>query len=222
MDSPRPLIAAGGGSPAQEARIWTHFAALVGAHGRVLNVPWAQPDPAERSLARWAETTLAQHGIGHVTTLSSLDGALRELARHDAVLLGGGNTYLLLERLRTTGFGPALAAAVARRMPCYGGSAGAIVLGAHIGSAAHLDANTVGSSDLGGLDLCGGHVIWCHYGREDDARIRDFAARHGQPVIALPNDAGVCFAQDRTFNAIGPGVVRRWTPDGRSEIVAEA
>lgn len=211
------IICAGGGSPAQEARLWAHFATLVGASGRVLNLPWAQPNPGAHSLARWATTTLGLHGIEHVTTLGTLDADVRELERHDAVLLGGGNTYQLLERLRTSGFARALRDAIAAGMPCYGGSAGAIVLGADIGSAAHLDTNAIGLRDLTGLDTVAGHVVWCHYRADDDARIASFAVRAERPVIALPENAGATFAADGTLAGIGPGTALRWSADGQRE-----
>ena len=49
----------------------------------------------------------------------------------------------------------------------YGGSAGAIVLGANISTCAHMDHNDVGITDMHGLDLLDGHAVWCHYQAAD-------------------------------------------------------
>jgi dipeptidase E len=222
MNDARNIVAGGGGSVGQEEQVWARFAALVGGAGRVLNLPWASPDLAELAHARWASTTLALHGIARVTTVTTLEPSERELEQHDGLMIGGGNTYLLLQRLRASGFDRAIARAVARGLPCYGGSAGAIVFGAHIGTAAHLDTNSVGLRELAGLDLFEGHALWCHYQSEDESRIIGFAAQHRLPVVALPENAGVTLAPDRSLCAIGPGAVLRWTVDGRCERVPPA
>jgi hypothetical protein len=50
----------------------------------------------------------------------------------------------------------------------YGGSAGTIVLGSDISTAAHMDVNEIGIADTRGFDLVHGHSIWCHYSDDQD------------------------------------------------------
>lgn len=73
----------------------------------------------------------------------------------------------------------------------YGGSAGAIILGRDIMTAAHIDPNDVGLHDTAGLDLLGGCSIWPHYTRDDDHRIAAYVEQDGFPVIALSERSGL-------------------------------
>jgi dipeptidase E len=86
----------------------------------------------------------------------------------------------------------------------YGGSAGAIILGRDIMTAAHLDVNEVGLQDTAGLDLLNGYSVWCHYQPTDDARIHAYIARSTFPLIALSEQAGV-LVEDGRVVALGTG-----------------
>jgi dipeptidase E len=95
-------------------------------------------------------------------------------------------------------------------MPCYGGSAGAIVLGSHIGTASRDDANDVGLSDLRGLDLFSGSALWCHFRPERDIdAVNHFRAVVPVSVLALPEGSGVTFDSNGIV-AIGSGRVATW------------
>lgn len=203
------LVAGGGGSAEQEAAVLSQFASFAPAHGRVLNVPWAQADPANPASLAWVSSTLGELGITDVRTVSPVRTANDDLDDSDAVFLCGGNTFLLLHRLRETGLGARLVERVREGMPCYGGSAGAIVLGSHIGSAAHADANEVGVSDLTGLDLFNGFALWCHYHNGDAPRITQFMREAEVPVISLSENSGITL-DARGIVAIGPGPVKMW------------
>ncbi len=208
----RSRIAVGGGGSAEdEAGVLSRFASFVGRGARVLYIPWAMPDPAEPRLSRWATSALLAHGIGEVVTASDVRPLDAEFGACGGAFLGGGNTYLLLHRLRETGVGARLVERAREGMPCYGGSAGAIVLGAHIGTCAHMDSNDVGLEDLRGLDLLGGLAVWCHYRANDAPKISEFVNRTGIGVISLAEDSGLALTPEG-IAAIGPGEVRKWTP----------
>ena len=205
------VVVGGGGSAEAEANVLAAFARGMRQNPRVLYLPWAQTDPSSPALEAWARSTLGAHGIEHVecskrvvpTTLDGFDG----------VFLGGGNTYLLSSRLRSTAMGDRLSRALRDGLVGYGGSAGAIVLGAHIGTCAHLDRNEVGATDFSGLDLFAGRVIWCHAQPGDRAAIRRFAADTRREVLVLSEDAGFAFDGVR-LTSIGPGRAEVWTAEG--------
>lgn len=200
----------------QEAAVLSRFASLVPRHGRVLHVPWAQADPSNPRVLAWVSSTLGRLGIVNIRTLSTVRTSNSELDRADAVFMGGGNTFLLLHRLRETGLCARLVDRIGAGLPCYGGSAGAIVWGSHIGTAAHSDPNDIGISDLRGLDLFGGFALWCHYHDEDDPRITQFIRKAGVSVISLSEDSGITSDACHPV-AIGPGLVKTW----RSSIAEE-
>jgi dipeptidase E len=187
------VVAGGGGSAEDEVEVLSYFCNAVGTNARVLNVPWAQLDHAAPEHAEWACSTLLARGVARVDTAQSLAIPDAGLEAYDGVFLGGGNTYRLLDRLRSTGLATHLVASVRAGLPCYGGSAGAIVLGAHIGTCAHLDCDEVGTTDLRGLDLFGGFAVWCHYTLRDGASVLGFSRERGLRVLAIPENAGFQF-----------------------------
>ena len=202
------VILGGGGSALDEAEVLACFAAIAGANPRVLYLPWAHPDPTLPVLGDWAASTLSEHGIGRVDVASAI-GA-QSLDAYDGLFIGGGNTYLLLHRLRSTHMHVAITRAIREGLPCYGGSAGAIVLGAHIGTCAHLDPNDIGLTELSGLDVLGGRAVWVHYRPDDRERIRAFATATGRDLLVAAEDAGFAF-DGTTIEPIGPGHSEIWT-----------
>ena len=212
------IVLGGGGSAEQEASVLAHFASLVPRNGRVLYLPWAQRDPAEARLREWAERTLGTPGIGHVSTVSEISaGAVDLLESSDAIFIGGGNTYRLLDRLRETRLAAALVDAANAGFPCYGGSAGAIVLGASIRTCAHLDTNESGLLDLTGLNLCHRRAIWCHYADEATDRIPALIGETSMEILSMSENAGVRVGSEE-MGSLGDGPVWRWSRNGRERV----
>src|SRR5262249_8801395 len=123
---------------------------------------------------------------------------LETLARADALFMGGGNTYALLERLRAAGLIEPIRDRVAAGMPYAGASAGSNVAGA--------DIRTTDGWDVGGLGVLAaiGLVpfnINPHYKEADptmaafsetrDDRIREYHAVNTNPVLGLEEGSWV-------------------------------
>ena len=133
---------------------------------RLLYLPIALSGIAStyRECHAWFLSVFEPLGIEHVVMWDTLNHTLsNELKIFDAVYIGGGNTYTLLNELRKTGFDSALKDFVAAGGSIYGGSAGAIVLGYDVGTCSMMDSNDVGVDDTTGLGLVGHYAIWCHY-----------------------------------------------------------
>jgi dipeptidase E len=72
----------------------------------------------------------------------------------------------------------------------YGGSAGAIVLGADIGTASLSDRNEVGMFDLAGLGTVGRYAVWCHFEDDQLGAVLAWVRANGRPVLALTERSG--------------------------------
>ncbi len=110
-------------------------------------------------------------------------------ADYDAVYIGGGNTFRLLQLLRRWSLLDQLRNFVAGGGLVYGGSAGAAVLGADISTITHLDRNEVGLHQTRGADLAAGYGVFVHHQESDLARECVWTATHGRPVLALSERA---------------------------------
>ena len=205
---------AGGGDERDSQPLDEIFAGWLGK-GRMLYLPTALVHPSNKEAGyRWIQNTFAPFGITEIDVWMNLAGkTARDLEPYDAVYIGGGNTFFLLQQIRAYGLDHALDEFVHAGKPVYGGSAGAIILGYDITSSAHVDQNMIGLKDYSGLDLALGYAIWCHYTPEDDERVQSYVRRSGIPSIALTEKAGAYRQGDHLY-AAGSEPVGRYTLQG--------
>lgn len=212
------LLFGGGGDERDSRPLDEIFAGWVGK-GRLLYLPTALVHPSNKEAGlRWMQQTYAPLGIQDIEAWMNLPGkSAREMAEFDAVYIGGGNTFYLLQQLRHYHLDTGLEEFIQQGKPVYGGSAGAIVLGYDIISCAHIDENIIGMTDYAGLDQALGYTIWCHYTPEDYNRIKDYVARSGIPSIALSERSGTYREGDHLI-AAGYEPVVHFTLQGASEV----
>ena len=201
MEIPQILFA-GGGDERDLLPLHALFARWVNG-GRLLYLPTALVSlPAMESGFRWLEEVFEPLNLVHIDLWPSLAGKKAvDLLVFDAVYIGGGNTYYLLQQLRDQRMAGPLREFILSGQPAFGGSAGAIVMGADITSCAHIDENIVGLDDLRGLEMALGCTLWCHYQSADLERIQAYVAQAKTPSIALTERAGVYREGDRLIAA---------------------
>ena len=120
------------------------------------------------------------------------DRPVETLAAAQALFMGGGNTYALLMRLKSSGLLEAIAARVAAGMPYMGASAGSNVAGPNILTT--NDWNVVALDRFDALGLVPFNIN-PHYKETDpamapfsetrDDRIREYHAVNANPVLGL-------------------------------------
>lgn len=143
---------------------------------------------------------------------------LATLADAEALFMGGGNTYALLQRLRRAGLLEAIAARVAAGMPYVGASAGSNVAGPTILTT--NDWNVVGLDRFDALALVGFNVN-PHYQEADpamaafsetrDDRIREYHVVNTNPVLGLEEGAWI-IADDGAVTVHGTARVKLFRP----------
>ena len=199
----------GGGSVDDEAALWDEFA----KNGqRVLYWPMALPFEQHVSAEQWLREALAPRGSFDIVMWSSVaDRNPEELAEFDLIFIGGGNTYALLDDIQRHQLLEPVRQFVADGGSLYGGSAGAVLAGADIGTAAPFDANDVGIKDTSALNLLFGASLLPHYEPRHADWLRRYVARTSATVIAIPERGGVAVRDDRAHN-LGPESVAIFGP----------
>jgi dipeptidase E len=143
---------------------------------------------------------------------------LETLADVEALFMGGGNTYALLQRLRAAGLLDAIRARVADGLPYMGASAGSNVAGPTILTT--NDWNVVALDRFDALGLVGFNIN-PHYKETDpamapfsetrDDRIREYHVVNRNPVLGLEEGAWVV-AADGAVTAHGTARVKLFRP----------
>jgi dipeptidase E len=217
MAQPR-VIVTGGGSEMDSLPLDRLFYSWLNLHSSILYLPIAMQDPQGifESSWEWFTHAFAPFNLTNIHMWTTLaDKTAQDLNTFDAVFIGGGNTYWLLHQLRATGLDAALIDFIQQGHPVSGGSAGAILLGRDIQTCAHMDPNTIGLTDMRGLDMMLGYAIWCHYTPDDDRRILAYIGTHNIQALALTERAGIYRDGGRLF-AGGYDPVLQFSASGRA------
>lgn len=218
--NPKMIYLGGGGSEVDEANIWD----LAFKSGqRVVVWPFAMPSDRWQGTKEWITGSLARFGDFASISLG-LEGPDFGLRDADIVAIPGGNTFRLLDHLQKHNLLPALQEFLDNGGRIYGGSAGALILGASIAmtdsAVGGQDDNIVeGLSNMQGLNALGGCMAYPHFelGADNfEGHCRRWSEEHGVTVIGMPETCGIQFdPSGRALNA-GPSLAYVFTPDGQA------
>lgn len=209
------VVAGGGGDAAASYAGHARFASWLGREASVLYLPVAMgwETATLQAADAWFRSAFEEFGVSRITTcFASATLEAVSFDSYDGVYIGGGNAYLLMSLLRESGAGEGLKQALAEGLPLYGGSAGAIILGTTIQSAAHLDEDIVGLNDLRGLDVIAEHAIWPHYEEQQLDDVITFARETGGQTLAVPESGAVVWESGLAWSA--GATIPRCTADG--------
>lgn len=193
------LFLSGGGDKKQTEKIDQYFVKQINSDKPLLYIPIAMKGAVPYgNCFEWIYSVLKPLGIQNITMWTDLNNkSLKDLDQFSAIYIGGGNTFSLLKDLRISGFDEILKKYIIENEGIvYGGSAGAIVLGANIMTCAHMDLNSVKLQDYTGISLIKDYSIWCHYQEKDDQLIKAYIKEYEKPVIALSEETGVLLCDE--------------------------
>jgi len=178
---------------------------FLASSGTVGFVPAASLED-ERAYFSMIRDRLADEGVTTSARLLDWNGDWEQgLDSVDAVLVGGGNTYALMHRLKTSGLGQAIAERVSRGMPYIGSSAGTNVAGPNILTT--NDWNVCGSTEFDGLRLVGCNLNVHYRARGQEAataetredRIGEYLLVRDNPVVAIEEGAAIEVRDDHAL-----------------------
>jgi dipeptidase E len=200
----------GGGTGDDEALLWRE---MLGCCQRLLYWPFALDGDLLAGAERWLHDQVAQRGFSvEIRTWMTLQGKRSaDLDEFDLLFVGGGNTFRLLHHLQVHGFVEPVRRWVVAGGNYYGGSAGAVLATDSVAIAGYVDGNEVGLVDLDGLGLLPAVALLPHYTVDQQDLAHSISRDLGQPVVAVPEAAGLVVAEGR-IRTVGPGGV--WTVTG--------
>ena len=203
------LILNGGGDGQAVASARQLMNSIIDHSRKVLYLPFAWPDPSYRGCLEFMTAELSdveKAGIEMVTTPEELMS--RDFNDYACLYIGGGNTYKLLNDLKTSGaFDKIRKYLIEENGIVYGGSAGAIIFGKDLDSCNTDDDNEVGLVDHTGFNMLGGYSLLCHYTSREPARTelsRNYLLELSKvkPVYAIPEEDTI-LVTDKTTVFIG-------------------
>lgn len=199
------LFLGGGGSIEQSFLFDKEFFSSLPRQSRLLYIPIAlhRGPVGYESCIDWFSGFVSRHSNGkeiNITTV--LEGThIEALNTFDAIYIGGGNTYYLLDYLRKTGMGERLVEYVRENGSIYGGSAGAMVLGKDIRTVE--EENDRGYEYYEGLNFLGDFSVLCHYQDTMLENVLDLSARLRNSILAIPEDSGIVWSQNKIESHVG-------------------
>ncbi|MFD1174545.1 Type 1 glutamine amidotransferase-like domain-containing protein [Oceanobacillus picturae] len=199
------MILSGGGGPKETLEINKYFVQEIDISKPLLYLPIAlNPDyRTYESSYDYVNSVLNPLGINEITMWVDIKNkTIEDMKQFSAVYISGGNTFSLLNDLKSARFDAVLSQFLLEGGTIYGQSAGAIIFGNHIKILPDVDLNNVGLKKFNALNLVKDCCIWCHYKKEDDAMIEEAVIEYGHPIIAIPDGTAVVLS-DNKIRVIG-------------------
>lgn len=186
------IILGGGGDENTSLESHKVFISLLPNKSKVLYIPIAM-DPERnpyKLCEKWIKNAFKLISFGNIEMKTDLKSISQEVIKeYGGIYIGGGNTYKLLKLFRDSGFEAVLKEYIESGGVVYGGSAGAIILGADISTSD--DENEVNIKDLIGLDVLNGYSVFCHYKAEQLQIIRKYVMESKKNAYAISEDSGI-------------------------------
>ncbi|MBR9701386.1 type 1 glutamine amidotransferase-like domain-containing protein [Candidatus Pacearchaeota archaeon] len=161
---------------------------------KILYIPIAWNDTVYDDCVKWFKKMLALHKKEtKVDVLTELNKNIN-LNDYDAVYIGGGNTFKLLNAIKINNFDKKLVDYYNSHGTIYGGSAGAIIFGYDIYLALlckDKDVNKIGLKNLSGINLVNGYDIQCHFEENQVQEHQKYIKKSGRNIVAIPEESAL-------------------------------
>lgn len=196
-----PLIfIAGGGGYDDSAELDKLFFENIPENRRMLYLPFAR----DNYDTGWVTGLVRRYSNTIQIIMPSADEIeTTNLNDFDAIFIGGGNTYKLLDFLITHNLTEKLTDYIkSGHGSIYGGSAGAIIMGQTIDTS---NDNSTGYTHTTGLNLLNDANVACHWPR-GEKNVRDIGTKTNSTIYCLPENCGMIFNNDgELLMTVGPG-----------------
>lgn len=204
------LFLNGGGCGKQTILTYKEINKIIDHNKPVLYVPLAmdETDHPYDSCYEWIKEEISSIDIPNIEMVRSFEEfANKDFNKYSLIYIGGGNTYKLLNGIKTTNTYDKLKEYIKNDGIVYGSSAGAVIFGKDINIIEVMDNNNVGIKDTSGFDYLNGISLFVHYTNykskyteEENKKLTkkytDFIVNYtkkNEKVIAFPEEDTVFF-----------------------------
>lgn len=219
------IFLCGGGDGSQTINAYEKLNELIDHTKPLLYIPLAMESEKYPSCLEWITTELKDLDIPNIEMIVKASEILnKDLEDYCAIFIGGGNTFKLLNDLKSSGAFKTLQEFINNNGIVFGGSAGAIIFGKNLKSCILDDDNLVGLEDISGYDVLNGYSILCHYtnrAKEKDTKSKEYLLKLSkeEKIIALPeedtifiNDSDIKVIGNRPYYIFNNGIIQEKNP----------
>lgn len=179
---------------------------------KVAYIPTAGNEESDKGYQLQSKATLTALGIQDIVEIDLMQKEnFAVLDECHVVFVDGGNTYYLLKAIRESKFDQKLKELLSNEKIYVGVSAGSMVLGTSIETAAlgNADRNDVGLEDPRALRQVP-FMIAPHFEETDQAEMDAFAKKAAlRPIVGLEDGQAILCVGDR-YKLLGPGKPHTW------------
>lgn len=204
------LFLNGGGSGKQTILTYKEINKIIDHNKPILYIPLAmdETDHPYDDCYEWIKEEISSIDILNIEMVRSFEElADKDFNKYSLIYIGGGNTYKLLNGIKTMNTYDKLKEYIKNDGIVYGSSAGAVIFGKDINIIEVMDNNNVGIKDTSGLDYLNGISLFVHYtnfrskyteeeNKNLTKKYTDFIVNYtkkNEKVIALPEEDTVFF-----------------------------
>lgn len=204
------LFLNGGGCGKQTILTYKEINKIIDHNKPVLYIPLAmnETDHPYDSCHEWIKEEISSIDIPNIEMVRSFEElADKDFNKYSLIYIGGGNTYKLLNGIKTTHTYDKLKEYIKNDGIVYGSSAGAVIFGKDINIIEVMDNNDIGIKDTSGFDYLNGISLFVHYTNyrskyteEENKKLTkkytDFIVnytKNNEKVIAFPEEDTVFF-----------------------------
>lgn len=160
------LFLNGGGCGKQTLLAYKEINKIIDHNKPVLYVPLAMDEDEHPydSCYEWIKEEISSIDIPNIEMVKSFEELeKKDLYNYSLIYIGGGNTYKLLNGIKSTKIYDKLKEYILNDGIVYGSSAGTVIFGKSINIIEVMDKNEVNLADTKGFDLLNDFSIFVHY-----------------------------------------------------------
>ena len=160
------LFLNGGGCGKQTLLTYTEINKIIDHNKSVLYIPLAmdEEDHPYDSCYEWIKEEISSIDIPNIEMVRSFEELeKKDLDKYSLIYIGGGNTYKLLNGIKTTKIYDKLKKYILNDGIVYGSSAGSVIFGKSINVIEVMDKNEINLTDTKGFNCLSNISIFVHY-----------------------------------------------------------